>query len=245
MSGQPMTAGHIGVARGWAELLVVAWRRSWQFTGLFRRSTTAKMAASRSWSWQWVVVAWQACAQYPAHLIGAGGTAAEIWIDAGSGSACSHRLDRRRRFTAAGLLLAVCTALVLAVVMLALLVVAMLTGAVMLVLVVALLLVWLVGMAVNVARSQPEGLRRLRRRARELTDGPAVVLTAVVVGKQLRGDGLRLMRNMQDRWTRDGITVAVLYAGTDDLVTFYRDVVGGWILDAGSARRLIWSGENR
>lgn len=243
MMERAMTAGQIRVVRGWAELMVVAWRRSWHFTGLFRRNSKVAMAASRSWSWQWAVVAWQACAQYPMNLIAVGWTAAEIWTATVSGSARSHRVDRRRRFTVAGLLLVMCTVVVLAAVILTL-AVAGLTVSVVCVLVVALLLVWLVGLVMNAARPQPEGLNRLGRRARQLSDGLAVVVTDVVVGQQQHGDGLRLMRSMADQWTCEGIAVAVLYAGSDDLVTFYRDVVGGWALDEGSARRMIWTGQN-
>lgn len=244
MSEQAMTVERIRVAGGWAQLVVVAWRRSWQFTGLFRRNSRATMAASRSWSWQWAVVAWQACTHYPLQLIVVGMTAAEICSAAGSGSARSRRVDRTRRLTMAGLLLAMCTVVVLTAVILAL-AVAGLMFSVVLVPVVALLVVWLVGLVVNAARPQPEGPHRLGRRARQLSAGPAVVVTDVVVGQQQRGDGLRLMRSMAERWTLDAVAVAVLYAGSDDLVTFYRDVVGGWALDEGSARRMIWTGENR
>lgn len=245
MSEQAMTAGQIQVVRSWAELMVVAWRRSWQFTGLYRRSTKANMTASRSWSWQWAVVTWQACALYPTHLITAGMTAAEIWTATGSGSARSHRVDRKRRVTLPELMLAMGTALVLASALLAILVVGILSGPIVGVVIVLMPLVWLIGLALSLARPQPEGLGRLGRRARQLTDDPAIVLTDVVVGKQQRGDGLRLMRSMADQWTCEGIAAAVLYAGSDDLVTFYRDVVGGWALDEGSARRMIWTGENR
>ena len=245
-SEQAMTVGQIRVVRGWAQLMMLAWRRAWQFTGLFRRNTRATMAASRSWSWQWAVVTWQACALYPTCLITAGMTAAEIWVATGTGSARSHRVDRKQRVTLPGLVLAVGVALVLACALLALLVAGMLSGPILgLVVVPALLLFWVLGLGLSLVRSHPEGLRQLGRRARQLTDGPAVVLTDVVVGKQDRGDGSRLMRSLQDRWTRDGIAVAVLYAGSDDLVTFYRDVVGGWALDEGSARRMIWAGESR
>ena len=239
-----MTVGQIRVVRGWAELMVVAWRRSWQFTGLFRRNSKVAMAASRSWSWKWAVVAWQACAQYPIQLIVVGMTAAEVWSTAGSGSTRRHLVDRTRRFTVAGLLLAMCTVLVLTAVILAL-AVAGLTVSAVLMPVLALMLVWLVGLVMNAARPQPEGPNRLGRRARQLSDGPAVAVTDVVVGKQQRGHGLQLMRSMADQWTCEGIAVAVLYAGSDDLVTFYRDVVGGWALDEGSARRMIWTGGNR
>ncbi len=246
MSEQAMSTGQIQVAGSWGELMVVAWRRSWQFTGLYRRNTTASMTASRSWTWQWAVVMWQACALYPTHLMTAGMTAAEIWTATGSGSAHSHRVDRRRRVTLPGLILAIGTALVLASALLALLVLGLLGGQVVGVAIVPmLLLVWLFGLAPSLVRPQPEGFGRLGRRARQLTDGPAVVLTDVVVGKQQRGDGLRLMRSMAHQWTCDGISTAVLYAGSDDLVTFYRDVVGDWALDEGSVRRMIWTGENQ
>lgn len=246
MSEQAMTAGQIQVVRGLAELMVVAWRRSWQFTGLFRRNTRAMMTASRYWTWQWAVVTWQACALYPTHLITAGMTAAEIWTVIGTGSARSHRVDRRQRVTLPGSVLAIGVALVLACALLALLVAGMLSTPIIgLIIVPGLLLLWLLGLALSLARPQPEGLGQLGRRARQLTDGPAVVLTDVVVGKQQRGDGSRLMGRLQDQWIRDGIAVAVLYAGSDDLITFYGDVVGGWTLDEGSARRMIWTGESR
>lgn len=230
-------------AAGWAELAALSWRRSWHFTGAYRRSTRASMAAAASWSWQWVLVGWQAGAQFPAQLVSAGVTAGDIWT-LGPASARVHRTDRRRPLRVGGLMLAICAALALIVVLVAAVSAALLTGAFLVV--VLLLVVWVAGLVMTAARPHPGSLGRLARRARQLTARPAVVVSDVVVGRQRHGDGSRLMRALQDRWRVEGVAVAVLHAGSDDLVAFYRDVVGGWTVDGDSGRRMIWiSGEHR
>jgi len=228
-------------ATGWAELAVVAWRRSWAFTGLFRRSRLEVMAASKSWTWQWAVVAWQACGQYVAQLIGAGARAEQIWL-LDSASASVRRVDRRRRPPRLdGVALAVSAALATVVVVAAAEVGTLLTDTWRIA--AAVLAVWLAGAGAALFRPPSEGVSRLARRARQLTPGPAVVMTEVVAGIPESGHGSRLMRALQNQWIRDGVSVAVLYAGTDDLVAFYSEVVKGWTLDADSGRRMIWTPE--
>ena len=234
-----LLVGAVRPAAGWAELAALAWRRSWHFTGAYRRSTRAGMDAARSWSWQWVLVGWQAAAQFPAQLVAAGVSAGEIWT-LGPASARVHRTDRRRPLRIGGLLLASCAALALIAVLAAAVAAALLTGAFLVV--VGLLAVWVAGLAVTAARPDPASAGRLARQARQLTAGPAVVVSDVVVGRQRRGDGSRLMRALQEHWKQEGVAVAVLQAGSDDLVAFYRDVVGGWTVDGDSGRRMIWTG---
>lgn len=227
-------------ATGWAELAVVAWRRSWAFTGLFRRSSVEAMAAAKSWTWQWAVVAWQACGQFLALLIGAGVSAEQIWL-LDSASARVRRVDRRRSPRASGVGLAVCVAVTSFAVLAAVEVATLLTdtwrvaGAVV--------AVWVAGAVATLFRPRAEGLSRLARRVRQLAVGPGVVVTDVVAGVPHCGHGSMLMRALQDQWTRDGVSVAVLYAGTDDLVAFYSQVVKGWTVDGDSARRMVWTPE--
>ena len=224
----------------WPELFTVAWRRSWAFTGLYRRSTVRARKASRRWSWQWVVVAWQAVGQCIPMLIGTGAGAGEIWT-ARSASATVQKVGDRRPVRPGGLALAV--AVVLSLTALVGVEAAVVLTGVGLIPAATLATVLILGALVATVRGRSEGPRRLARRSRELTAGPAVVVTSVVAGH--RGDGRALMQALQRQWQGDGTVLAILYAGTDDLVGYYATQVGGWALDGTSTRRMVWTAGGR
>ena len=236
--------------RPWAGVFAVAWRRSWAFTNLYRRSTIEARDASKHWTWQWVVVAWQATGQSVLHLISTGLGAGEIWT-ARSASATVRPVGRRRPVRLDGLVVALCLFLALVTVLLWVETVVVFTwfgvlssgGAVTVFAVVAagVLSVLLIGAVVAQLQFGSEGPRRLARRARELTAGPAVVVTAVVAGRRDEGHGLMLMRALQAQWQRDEVVLAILYAGADNLVGYYATKVGGWTLDGDSKRRMTWT----
>ena len=238
--------------RPWAGVFAVAWRRSWAFTNLYRRSTIQARDASQHWTWQWVVVAWQATGQCLFHLISTGLGAGEIWT-ARSASATVREVGERRPVRLNGLVLAVCAFVALLIVLVWAETVAVFTwfgvlsvqGFVAMLVVVAagVVTVLLVGAVVAQLQFHGQGPRKLARRARELTDGPAVVVTAVVAGH--RGDGGRFMHALQAQWRRDKVVLAILYAATDDLVGYYATKVGGWTLDGDSKRRMTWTAGDR
>ncbi len=225
----------------WPGLFTVAWRRSWAFTSLYRRSTIQARGASQHWSWQWVVVAWQAVGQCIPMLIGTGAGAGEIWT-ARSASATVQKVGDRRPVRPGGLALAVAVLVLSFTALVGVEAAVVLTG-VGLIPAVTLATVLILGALLATIRGRSEGPRRLARRARELTAGPAVVVTSVVAGH--RGDGHGLMQALQRQWQGDGTVLAILYAGTDDLVGYYAREVGGWALDGTSTRRMVWTAGGR
>lgn len=241
MTTQRTPSAIVAPAAGPAVLARVAWRTSWQFTGLFRRSTRAAIAASKTWTWQWLVVTWQAVGVFPTCLASTTVNARHVYTACGA-SALVRRVDAHHPRRAAGPLLAaagVVLVLIIAVAGLVLVAAATPGGAIA---VEALMLCWVAALITAAIGAHPAGSTGLARRARQLTAGPAVVVWDVAADRPGHGAGTRLLQGLAEQWRRDGVQVAVLHAGSDDLVAFYRDKVGGWLIDpAGDGRRMVWT----
>lgn len=214
ISGQPLRQNQTI-----ATILTIAWHRAWAFTGILRRDTRARVTRSKSWTWQWGVVALQAVFLYPVRLIYTAATIDQTWINADrSGSARVRLLQGRRHRSPVGQIIVVLVSVFVAALFLGALVLsavgppwAGIAAGCVLLLAVAIMLASVAGQHTIPAATLAE-----------MTAGrAAAVLTDVVTTPQGAGLGKAFMQQLQQQWKQAGLQIAVLHAGCDDLIGFY------------------------
>lgn len=236
------------------DLIRVGWHRSWSFTPLLRRDTRARaQAADRSWTWQWIVVAWQAVCLLPWLLPAVGSAARHIWmIDGASAQVKPLRTGRPTR-RPRGVAL-VCTAAFssnVAILVVAMSAATLLDGlawrVVFVLWVLPITMLLLRNAADAVARWMRGGRPGLGSRLAQLAgDRPGYVLAEVAAPRGGAGRGRLLLHELQNRWDEED-AVGILRTGSGDLVDYYRDTVGGWVPVDSTDRSMAYGvgGEHR
>lgn len=215
-------------------MMLVGWQRAWAFTGILRRDTRTQYEASKTWTWQWAVVAVQAAILFPIRLCYTAATIDQTWINADrTGSARVHHVGQPRRRVFAGMVIAalVITALIASLVAAA--GVALFGPPMVGIAVSCAVLIIAVTLLLSVVSQQGIPTSAISRLA---SGRPAAVLTDVLAVPQGKGIGGALMKQLQQRWDRPGAPIVVLHAGSDDLVAFYSRL--GWSTWEG--RRMVW-----